>query len=308
MSNVRELSPSVGSLPIPDSEELLALLGSEIQRMMYGLLYRRRENPPTMVELRAFAFDAFGEDHSQTDRRVRELRRYFDVQVVGVGRQSRYLLKGWSPTRLDGEQGSISQRRRAQVLAPGRCFQCGRTPAQHGVVLVVDHKIPQAWGGTNDVENLQPLCEECNAGKRYYYQTMDPYAEQIRAAANHDEPQRRIGELLKAFGREWVPSDVLGIVASAKEYQEDWQRRLRDLRFLGWDYEWRKDYTQPSRVATLYRLKQSAPWPENIREAITAEENRRKQEKAQARLDLNQPAVAVQVAEGLRPSRRPGRS
>jgi hypothetical protein len=48
-----------------------------------------------------------------------------------------------------------------------------------------------------------------------------------------------------------VRSDLLGIVASAKNYQEDWQRRIRDLRFLGWDYQHEKRYdrltSHPSR-------------------------------------------------------------
>ena len=31
----------------------------------------------------------------------------------------------------------------------------------------------------------------------------------------------------------FLPDDLIGIVASAKEYQEDFQRRIRDLRYLG---------------------------------------------------------------------------
>lgn len=67
------------------------------------------------------------------------------------------------------------------------------------------------------------------------------------------------------------------MVASAQEYQEDWQRRLRDLRFIGWDYEHKKRTLDGfSRVWVFYRLKRSAPWPDNIHEAITGEEQRRK--------------------------------
>jgi hypothetical protein len=54
--------------------------------------------------------------------------------------------------------------------------------------------------------------------------------------------------LLRAFGGGWVRSDLLGIVASAKNFQEDWQRRMRDLRFLGWDYQHEKRYDEGSRV------------------------------------------------------------
>jgi hypothetical protein len=263
-------------LPTPDSEELAALVGTTTQRLLYGFLFRRRADPPTMNEVRFFISDALGEDQSNTDRRVRELRRFFQIEVVRIGNESRYLLRGWSPTRPPDAGIAISLRRRAEVLRPQRCAQCGRTPLEDHVKLVVDHKIPQSWGGDNEPENLQPLCEDCNAGKRDYFRSFEAYAEQIRAAIRYDEPQKRIGELLRAFNGEWVRSDLLGIVASAKNFQEDWQRRLRDLRFLGWDYLHKKTYDEGSRVLIYYRLTKSAPWPENISHAIRIEEARRK--------------------------------
>ena len=39
------------------------------------------------------------------------------------------------------------------------CLYCGR-PAE-----VLDHVIPIAWGGTNDAENMQPICCKCNSKK-----------------------------------------------------------------------------------------------------------------------------------------------
>ncbi len=270
-------------LPEPDSEQIAALVGSTTQRLLYGFLYRRRDNPPTMAELRFFVSDALGEDESSTDRRLRELRRYFEIEAAKIGNQNRYRLQGWSATRPPDTGIAISARRRAEVLAPQRCAQCGRTPLQDHVKLVVDYKVPVSWGGDNEPENLQPLCEECYAGKRDYFRSFEAHAEQIRAAIGYDEPQKRIGELLKAFGSNWVRSDLLGIVASAKNFQEDWQRRMRDLRFLGWDYQHKKRYDEGSRVWTYYRLTKSAPWPENISQAIRTEEvKRRGQRKRQS--------------------------
>jgi hypothetical protein len=91
------------------------------------------------------------------------------------------------------------------------------------VVLEVDLKVPPEWGGIADPENLQPLCEDCLKGKRQYQETYASYSEQIRHAADFDEPQRRIGELLLALRDEWVPSELIGIVASAKEYPTDYE-------------------------------------------------------------------------------------
>ena len=44
-----------------------------------------------------------------------------------------------------------------------RCRSCGVTSAN--ARLEVDHILPVARGGRNDLANLQTLCETCNAGK-----------------------------------------------------------------------------------------------------------------------------------------------
>ncbi|MGC4154858.1 MAG: HNH endonuclease [Propionicimonas sp.] len=276
MTDLARLPTGSDHLPEPESEELALLLSSEVQRMLYGLLYRRRTNPPTMAELGAFAADAFGEGPSEVEHRLSELTRFFDVRPMRVQTDYRYVLSGWAQGVFSNLTG-ISLRRRAQVLASARCAMCGRTPLDDQVKLTVDFKVPPSWGGSSEPENLQPLCEDCAIGKRDYFQTYDPYADKIRRAISYDEPQKRIGELLRAFDREWVRTDLLSIVASAKEYQEDWQRRLRDLRFLGWEYEVQKRHNEGARVWTYYRLCRAAPWPDNIHAAIVAEERRRRQ-------------------------------
>ena len=49
------------------------------------------------------------------------------------------------------------------------CQYCGRTPTEHGVVLQVDHIRPKIRGGTDEKINLITSCEDCNIGKRDYY-------------------------------------------------------------------------------------------------------------------------------------------
>jgi hypothetical protein len=74
-------------------------------------------------------------------------------------------------------------------------------------------------------------------------------------------------------------------VASAKEYQTDYEKRTRELRLLGWDYKVRKERGEGSRVRSYYRLTQPAPWPENIHAAIVAEEKRRRAAKRKKSAD-----------------------
>lgn len=139
---------------------------------------------------------------------------------------------------------------------------CGMTPLGDRVKLEVDHKLPLAWGGTDDIENLQPFCEECNHDKKNYYATFDTYADKIRIAASHLEPHKRIGETLKVFKEagELAPSEVVGLVARLVQYQEDWQKRMRELRELSWDYRTHKKKI-PGRMRSSYELTKWMPWP-----------------------------------------------
>lgn len=250
-------------LPEPGSDDLAAIVTDAATRDIYSLLYRRRDNPPTMVEIRAYMNDKQGEDHSQTDRRVRSLReRGFDLPAIQQGSEHRYVLKGWRPGGARTTRPYISEKRRAQVLAPQRCAQCGKTPLEDGVKLVVDHKVPQEWGGGDEAENLQPLCEECNGGKKSWFATYNSHADEIQKAINHDEVHRRIGELLKAFEGEWIYTELIGIVASAQAFQEDYQKRLRELRTLGWQIPVQKRYGESARVRTYYKCTHWEPWPQ----------------------------------------------
>lgn len=268
-----EAGPADPALPEPGSHELEALVTDSATREIYAFLHRRRDSPPTMVEIRAYMIDKIGEEHSQTDRRLRSLReRGLDLPAVRQGREFRYVLRGWRPGGARKSAPDISSKTRSQVLAPQRCAICGKTPLEDGVKIVIDHKIPQAWGGGDEVENLQPLCEECNGGKKAWFATYNSHAEEIGQAITHDEVHRRIGELLKALEGQWVFTELIGIVASAQAYQEDYQKRLRELRTLGWIIPHQKRHHEGARVRTYYKCTHWEPWPDG---PIIAEIRRR---------------------------------
>jgi 5-methylcytosine-specific restriction enzyme A len=58
--------------------------------------------------------------------------------------------------------GAAWQRRKAQVFERdgGLCMICWNAPA-----IVVDHIVPIALGGTNELANLQAACDDCNSRK-----------------------------------------------------------------------------------------------------------------------------------------------
>lgn len=50
-----------------------------------------------------------------------------------------------------------------------QCQSCGKqnTEAQ----LNIDHIVPLATGGSNDISNLQILCSQCNQKKKHHFDT-----------------------------------------------------------------------------------------------------------------------------------------
>lgn len=263
----------MNDLPEPGSEELNSLIRGTSERGIYRALYENQEQPLSMSDIRQIVgVEAGQQEH--LNRRMRELYRTFEIDRSRNGTETFYRLVGKLEVQLNTD--GISNKLRAFILRNQRCAQCGRTPLEDGIKLHVDHKLPQAWGGTNDPENLQPLCSECNEGKRNFYASYDKYADQIKAAATYDEPHKRIGELLKAFKGASVPPDLIEIVANSRQYQDDWQKRLRELRVLGWEIDVEKK-KEGKKVLAYYAVKHFEPWPEgNVRAEITRREVQRK--------------------------------
>ena len=153
-------------LPGPGSERLAVLVGEDSLRMVYGLLYRRRGHPPTAKEI-TYLLQAAAVDKS-VEQVLHGLKEYFEIASVVLQGDTRYELRGWAGSRPVNTLVPVSSRLRAETLTLGRCAMCGRTPSRHGVVLAVDLTFPPEWGGTNDRDNLWPLCEECMDGRREF--------------------------------------------------------------------------------------------------------------------------------------------
>src|SRR2546423_8374798 len=125
------------ALPTPKSPKLRALPISYQAREIYRVLYDSRSDPPTMREIR----DRLPElgTQEQLDRRRRELNRYFVIDKVSGGTDTRYRLTDVKARSVELDRG-ISERDRAAVLRHGRCAMCGRTPLDDAVRLQVTHK------------------------------------------------------------------------------------------------------------------------------------------------------------------------
>lgn len=170
-----------------------------------------------------------GADQMHLDRRLRSLRKYYHLSGQQEGARFVYRLGARKTAPTDS--GAISGKLRAEALnlAKGRCQMCGKTVAEDGIKLQIDHKLPQDWGGLTVIENLWAICEQCNNGKRNHFKSFD--AEEMAAILAFETVHQRIAHLLKMHMGKPVDSNIIEFVANATERQEDWQKRLRDLRY-----------------------------------------------------------------------------
>jgi 5-methylcytosine-specific restriction endonuclease McrA len=222
------------------------------------------------------------EDQTHLDRRKRDLKKWFVIHKIKTTQEIQgkkrsavlYRYVGEKPRVTD--EGQISQKLRAEVIhaARGRCQMCGKTIEKHDITLVVDHRKPRDWGGTNGRQNLWAICEECNAGKKAFFSSLNISPNVMKKVTAHKSVHVRIGELLKAVGLgKRTPSSFLEVVAD----QDDWQKRLRELRYpvIGWKIETYL-YKGPSgKKHADYILRSYEPWPEHPTETIRRFEKER---------------------------------
>jgi hypothetical protein len=117
-------------------------------------------------------------------------------------------------------------------------------------------------------ENLWAICEECNSGKKNLFETQDQ--DLMRRVMQYDSVHVRIGETLKAKPGQPLPSSLLEFVAD----QDDWKKRTRELRYLGWKVRVIKKKVN-GKIRAFYQLDEWKPWPDNPTAVIRQYEQRR---------------------------------
>jgi len=221
-------------------------------------------------ELRAKLPEDIG-PQAELNKRVRELRYKHDIPHES----GRYVYRGARVVPLDNQ--GISSKLRAAVLnkANGRCQMCGRTVKDDGIKLEADHKIPHNWGGATDLDNLWAICQLCNSGKRDFFKSFDD--DEMRDLVGFESVHERLAKALQKRGSEGVPSWFLEFVANVNDFQEDWHRRLRELRVIGIEYVFAKKRLPSGKVETTYFLKKWKDPPANATAVIRARERAKRQ-------------------------------
>lgn len=97
------------------------------------------------------------------DPRVRErIRKWMKAHP-----EVRAVVKSNRRARITAAGGHVTAREWREILVRhgNRCAYCGKSAAELGRRLEMDHVVPIAKGGTNDASNVVPACRSCNARK-----------------------------------------------------------------------------------------------------------------------------------------------
>lgn len=94
------------------------------------------------------------------------------------------------------ERKAVSKKIRFEVFKRDsfRCQYCGRSAPD--VILEVDHIIPVAEGGKNDVMNLITSCRDCNRGKGKKLLTDDEILQKQKAQLDELNERRELMEMM----------------------------------------------------------------------------------------------------------------
>jgi hypothetical protein len=209
-------------------------------------------------------------EQQHLDRRVRDLDAFYIIERKKSGQETLYVYVGEKETPIDTAPVDKTTRARILFRDNSQCKMCGRTVAEDKVKMHIDHRVPREWGGKTEDDNLWALCTECNEGKKNFFQTITDRG--VQQALLHGSIHKRIGELLKYHQGQPVHTSIIKIVAYT---HNDWEKRLRELRELGWIINY-QNKREKGRVQTYYTMKHWEPWPENPAAAIREAEKAKK--------------------------------
>jgi 5-methylcytosine-specific restriction endonuclease McrA len=89
---------------------------------------------------------------------------FYKVRMALDDASYRIQKAGGKRTRMDN--GKIAQ---LYIAARDRygwqCHVCGKQLEPTAACTTLDHVIPIGQGGTNDINNLQPACRDCNVNR-----------------------------------------------------------------------------------------------------------------------------------------------
>ncbi|MDB5254909.1 MAG: hypothetical protein JWL92_285 [Candidatus Nomurabacteria bacterium] len=156
-------------------------------------------------------------------RSIRTLRQEgYDIELLKDGS---YVLKSLEMREDGNKRDAIDTKTRYRIMQRDNsiCQRCGRG-IEDGVKLAVDHKIPVDMGGDGSDENLWILCEECNLGKKHWFN--DQNAGEMKVLLKEKSGSKRLELYFDMHPGEILEPARLRVVSGIR----DWERTLRMIR------------------------------------------------------------------------------
>jgi hypothetical protein len=240
-------------------------------------LLRKHPHGLSMRQMRQMTGSTESQEHF--NRRVRDIRKLYHMETRREGGVHIYIL-GKPKKKLSADSGAITEKLRAEIIhaAHGRCQMCGNTVSKDHIKLQVDHRLPQSWGGKTERDNLWAICEACNRGKKHFFSSFNKL--EMRKVLAFKSVHERIAHMLRLRMNKPVPSYLLQFVANALEQQEDWHRRLRELRspVIGFKIDVSKKRGKKG-VESFYTLRNWRTLPDDPTRIIREYEKKKKSKK-----------------------------
>ena len=174
---------------------VMALINGMSQRQAYKFAYDAENMKDTTIDTRACRLFKSGKIQKKYDKLMKEKQQSIIKNVSNINsdllsKVEKYkkedetiiefienaILKSLPKETLSQEElKEINRRRnikdttRYSVLerAGFKCQCCGSKPLKNNdVILHIDHIIPYSLGGSDNIDNLQVLCNKCNISKR----------------------------------------------------------------------------------------------------------------------------------------------
>ena len=158
-------------------------------------------------------------------RSLRQLRQETGLNIES--KKDGYILTSEQPTRTPQNRKTINGKLRYAVLQRDNstCQRCGRNPVNSpGIKLHVDHRRPVDLGGDTTIDNLWTLCEQCNEGKKAFFDDSD--SELLNKIALLSSAHKRLKAYFESNPNCVISPYKLSIIANTR----DWERALRKVR------------------------------------------------------------------------------
>jgi 5-methylcytosine-specific restriction endonuclease McrA len=139
---------------------------------------KRKQTPEPEPQPRGFKHLA----HFEQLRHIQRKRpaQYMTMSAHAKAQLELYLLMRRAACPFESKQ---EKRKRKRAALENFCRCCGES-----IFITLDHIVPKSQGGSNQVENLQPLCPTCNMAKKE--NSHCPHEQIVRALIwQHIEPE-----------------------------------------------------------------------------------------------------------------------